>query len=49
MDCQFTEVTMKSMITPYKMLAKIILANLWPIATHIELTIEKPIHVCNYD
>jgi hypothetical protein len=41
MDCQFIEVPIKSMVAPYRLLAKIVLTNLWPIARHIELTIEK--------
>jgi hypothetical protein len=29
------------MVAPYRLLAKIVLTNLWPIARHTELTIEK--------
>jgi len=41
MDCQFIEVPIKSMVAPYRLLAKIVLTNLWPIARHTELTIER--------
>jgi len=35
---RFYRLPMKSMMAPYKLLAKIILTNLWLIARHIELT-----------
>jgi len=41
MDCQFTKVPIKSMAAPYRLLAKIVLTNLWPIVRHTELIMEK--------
>jgi hypothetical protein len=32
---------MNTMLRPYQLLAKIMLTNFWPIARHIELTVEK--------